>query len=74
MSGFPGNYFSSICCSCADIDKDRICVHCKRLRYSLNNDTIKLYLKKKVLPKEFELIKFDNYLQKYVNADPHFFF
>ena len=47
MSGFPGNYFSSICCSCAEIDKDRICVHCKRIRYSLNNDTIKLYLKKK---------------------------
>ena len=25
------------------------------------------------MPKEFELIKIDNYLQKYVNADQHFF-
>ena len=65
MSGFPGNYFSSICCSCAEIDKD------KTLLKFYKNKTL---LKKKDLPKEFELIKIDNYLQKYVNADRHFFF
>ena len=38
LTGFAGNYFFSICCSCSDIDKDSIWFHCKRLRYSLNND------------------------------------
>ena len=51
-----------------------MCVNCKRSRYSLNNDTIKVCLKKNNLPEEFELMKIDNYLQKYINADPHFFF
>ena len=40
------------------------------LRYSLNNNTTKVCLKKKNLPKEFKLIKLDSYLQKYVKADP----
>ena len=38
LTGFAGNYFFSICCSCSDIDKGSIWFHCKRLRYSLNND------------------------------------
>ena len=67
-------YFSSICCRCPDEDKDRILEHCKRLSYSLNNDTIKVFLKKEDLPKELILIKLDSYLQKYINADRHFFF
>ena len=74
LAGFAGNYFFSICCSCPDIDKDQICVHCRRLTYSLNNDTIKVCLKKENLPREFKLIKLDNYLRKNINADPHFFF
>ena len=74
LIGFAGNYFSSICCSCVYINKDSMCVHCKRLRYLLNNDTIKVCLKKENLPEEFELIRTDNYLQKCINADPHFFF
>ena len=74
MTGFARNYFSSVCCSCPDIDKDGIYIHCRRLRYSLNNDTIKVCLRKENIPTEFKLIKINNYLQKYVNADPHFFF
>ena len=73
MTGFARNYFYSVCCSCPDIDKDAVCIHCRRLRYSLNNDT-KVCLRKENIPKEFKLIKIDNYLQKYINADPHFFF
>ena len=46
LTGFARNYFSSVCCSCPDIDKDGICIHCRRLRYSLNNDTIKVCLRK----------------------------
>ena len=65
---------SSICCSCADLNKDIICIHCKRLRYSLNNDTKRVCLKKEDLPEKFKLIKIDNYLKKYISADPHFFF
>ena len=64
MSGFAGNYFSSVCCSCADLNKDMICIHCKRLRYSLNNDTKKVSLKKEDLPEEFKLIEIDIYLKK----------
>ena len=74
LIGFARNCFSSICCSCPDIDKNSICLHCKRLRYSLNNDTIKVCLTKENLPKEFKLMKLDNYLRKCVNADPHVFF
>ena len=74
LTGFARNYFSSVCCSCPDIDKDGICTHCTSLRYSLNNDTIEVCLRKENIPTEFKLIKINNYLQKYVNADPHFFF
>ena len=74
LTGFAKNYFSSICCSCPDIDKDAICIHCRRMRYSLSNETIKVCLRKENIPKEFKLIQIDNYLQKYINGDPHFFF
>ena len=74
LTGFAGNYFFSICCSSPDIDKNWICFPCKRLIYSLNNDTIKVCLTKENLPKEFKLMKLDNYLWKCINADPHFFF
>ena len=74
LTGFARNYFSSVCCSCPDIYKGAICSHCRRLRYSLNNDTIKVCLRKVNIPKEFELIKIDNYLLKYINSDSHFFF
>lgn len=36
--------------------------------------TIKVFLTKESLPKEFKLMKLDNYLWKCINADPHFFF
>ena len=65
---------SSICCSCADLNKDTICIHCKRLRYSLNNDTKRVCLKKEDLPEKFKLIKIDNYLKKYISADRIFSF
>ena len=35
---------------------------------------MKVCLRKENIPKEFKLIKIDNYLQKYIDADPHFFF
>ena len=57
-----------------DLNKDTIFIHSKGLRYSLNNDTTKVCLKKEQLPEEFKLIKIDNYLQKYIGEDPHFFF
>ena len=36
-------------------------------------ETIKICLKKD-LPKEFELIKINKYLEKYVKADPMFYY
>ena len=55
MSGFLGSYISLICCGCAELDQDRICIHCKRLRNSLNNDTIKVCLKKEDMPQDLSL-------------------
>ena len=46
LTGFTRTYFSSVRCGCPDIDKDAICIHRRRLRYSLNNDTIKVCLRK----------------------------
>ena len=74
LTDFVRNCFSPVCCSCPDIDKDVICIHYRRLRYSLNNDTIKVCLRKENILKEFKLIKIHNYLEKFINADPHFFF
>ena len=74
LTNFARTYFSSVCCSSPDIDKDAICIHRRRLRYSLNNDTIKVCLRKEIIPKEFKLLERYNYLQKYINTGPHFFF
>ena len=46
LAGFARNYCSSVCCSCPDIDNGTVCIHCRRLRHWLNNDTIKVCLRK----------------------------
>ena len=74
LFGFARNYFSSICCSCVHLKKNMVCCHCKRLRNALNSDTIKLFLKKEDLPSEFKLIEINKYLEKYLKADPIFYY
>ena len=48
LSGFAGNYFSSIYCGCEVLNKKLICNHGKRLSYALNNKTMKACLKKRL--------------------------
>ena len=74
MSGFAGNYFSSICHNCRVLNKDMICIHCKRLRFALNCETMKVCLRNKDLPKEFKLLEIEKFLEKYLKADPIFYF
>ena len=42
LSGFERNYFASICCTCLRWNKNLACFHCRRLRYALNTNTIKV--------------------------------
>ena len=74
FSGIARNYFSYICCSCVHLNKNMVCCHCKRLRNALNSDTIKLRLKKEDLPSEFKLVEINKCLEKYLKADPIFYF
>ena len=49
------------------------CCHCKRARYALNTDTIKICLKKEDLPKEFKLVEINKYLE-HLKADLIFYY
>ena len=57
LTGFGRDYFSSICCTCVNWNKNLACCYCKRLRYALNTDTIKICLKKEDLPRKFKLVE-----------------
>ena len=55
-------------------DKDSICDHCRKLKYALNCESTKLCLEKEYVPKKFKLIEMNKYLEKYLKADPIFFY
>lgn len=74
LSGFAGSYFSSICHNCRVLNKDMICIHCKRLRFTLNCETMKVCLRKGDLPKEFNFLEIYKFLEKYLKADAIFYF
>ena len=50
------------------------CCHCRRLRYALNTDTIKICLKNEDVLKEFKLVETNKYLEKHLRADPSFYY
>ena len=58
---------------CIHLDKNLACCHCKRVRYALNTDTIKICLKKEDLPKEFKLVEINKYLE-HLKADLIFYY
>ena len=70
LVGFMMNYFCSICCGCVYLNKNVVCVHCKRLRDALNSNAAKVCLKQEDLPKEFKLIEINKYLEKPLRANP----
>ena len=72
LTAFGRNYFSFICCSCVHLNKNLAFCHCKRLRYALNTDTIKICLKKEDLPREFKLVEINKYLE-HLQVDPIFY-
>ena len=74
LVGFMMNYFSSICCGCVFLNKNVVCVYCKRLKDSLNSNTTNVCLKKEDVPREFKLIKINKYLEKHIRADPIFYY
>ena len=48
--------------------------HCRRLRYELNTDTIKVCLKKEDVLKEIKLIEINKYLEKHLRANAIFYY
>ena len=74
LVGFMMNYFSSICCGCVFLNKNVVCVYCKRLKDSLNSNTTNVCLKKEDVPREFKLIKINKYLEKHLRADQIFYY
>ena len=55
------------------MDKNLACCHCKRVRYALNTDTIKICLKKEDLLREFKLVEINKYLG-HLKVDPIFYY
>ena len=74
LTDFGKNYFASICCTCVRWNRNLACCHCRRLRYALNPDTIKVCLKKGDELKEFKLIEINKYLEKHLKADWIFYY
>ena len=50
------------------------CCHCRRLRYALDTGTIKVWLKKEDVLKEFKFIEINKYFEKHLRADPIFYY
>ena len=71
---FTMNYFSSICCDYVYLNKNVVCVHCKRLRDALNSSKTKVCLKKEDVPKEFKLIEINKYLKRHLRVDLVFYY
>ena len=74
LIGFGRNYFASICSTCVRWNKNLACCHCRRLRYALSTDTVKVCLKKEDVLKEFKLIEINKYLEKHLRTDPIFYY
>ena len=70
--GFARNYFASVVCSCYQTDKNLICSHCKQLLHALNFSTLKVCIKERDLPKEFDVMEIDNYLTTFWQIDNFF--
>ena len=74
LTGFGRTYSASVCCTCVRQNKNLACCHCRRLRYALNTDTIKVCIKKEDVLREFKLIEMNKYLEKHLRADPIFYY
>lgn len=74
LVGFPRNYFESTNCSCVFISKDEICKQWQYLKTSTNFFVPKVCFGKKLLPKDFEVEKIDQYLIEKLHADQIFYF
>ena len=74
LVGFSRNYFASVICSCYQTGRNFVCRHCRQLLHDLNFNKMKVCLNEKDVPKEFELLEIDKYLEMCLKADPFFFY
>ena len=74
LTSFERNYFAFSCCTWVCWNKNLACCHCRRLRYALNTDTIRICLEKEDVLTEFKLIEINKYLEKHLRADPIFYY
>ena len=74
LVGFSRNYFASVICSCYQTGRNFVCRHCRQLLHDLNFNKMKVCLNEKDVPKEFELLEIDKYLEMCLKTDPFFFY
>lgn len=71
--GFARNYFASVICLYYQTHQNFVYSHCKQIVHTLNLSMLKFCIEAKKLPKEFDLMEINNYLQKCLKTEPFFF-